>query len=384
MPTLATDRCRLPAGRQDSANSLPASPEGHAAKIIALIPAHNEADCIVTTLRSLRGQVPTPDEIIVVADNCTDDTVRLAREAGALVFETDGNTDKKAGALNQALDDVLPGLRPSDYVLVLDADTIMVPGFLATALAAATRDPLVGAVGGIFHGGVSTSLLEQAQCNEYARYAREIDRVQRVMVLTGTASLIRVEALRDIAAHRGTTLPGTPGDVYDRTALTEDMELTLALKARKWFLLSPSACQTVTQLMPDRGALHRQRVRWYRGALDNLKIYGMTDVTRRYWFQQVMLALGAFAMSLYVAVTIADIVMGDIHVNLFWIAVGALFVLERVVTAWQAGKRGRWLALFLFPEVAYDLHLQWAFVRAVVAHMRGEQTAWHHLTPKES
>lgn len=353
-------------------------------RVVALIPAHNEADCIVATLDGLREQVPAPDEIVVFADNCTDETVVLARGAGATVIETQGNTDKKAGALNQALAQILPGLERHDYVMVLDADTVMVPGFLATALETGLRDPLVGAIGGVFLGGTPTSLIEQAQCNEYARYAREIDRVQRVMVLTGTAALIRVEALRDVAEHRGSVLPGVHGDVYDRSALTEDMELTLALKARKWFLLSPSQCLTVTELMPDSGALHRQRVRWYRGALDNLKVYGLTDVTRKYWFQQIMLSIGAFAMALYLAVTVADLIRGDLGFSPFWMTVGALFVLERVVTAWRAGRRGRILALALIPELIYDIHLQWAFVRGLVAHVRGEQAAWHHLAPKAS
>lgn len=351
-----------------------------AARVVALVPAHNEADCIEATLAGLAGQTVRPTRVVVVADNCTDDTAELAVAAGASVVETVGNSYKKAGALNQALARILPELRPHDYVLILDADTLMVPDFVEVALSAALRDPLIGAVGGIFHGERAGSVLEQAQCNEYARYAREIDRVQRVMVLTGTAALIRVEALRDVASHRGTSLPGRFGDFYDRTALTEDMELTLALKTRRWLLLSPTQCRTVTELMPNRRALHRQRVRWYRGALDNLRVYGWTPVTRRYWGQQVMLALGSLVMSLYLLVTTVAVSTGSLQFSWFWTAVGFLFALERVVTAWSTGWKGRALAVLLLPELAYDLHLQWAFIRAVIAHLRGEQAAWHHLT----
>ena len=70
--------------------------------ITVLIPAHNEAGCIAATIASLRAQSSSPERIIVVADNCTDDTVPIARAAGVEVVETVGNQKKKAGALNQS------------------------------------------------------------------------------------------------------------------------------------------------------------------------------------------------------------------------------------------------------------------------------------------
>ena len=51
-----------------------------------------------------------------------------------------------------------------------------------------------------------------------------------MFVLTGTASVIRGYALRAVAEARGSLIPGPPGKVYDTLALTEDNELTLALK----------------------------------------------------------------------------------------------------------------------------------------------------------
>src|SRR5437879_6293741 len=81
---------------------------GKRREVLVLIPAHNEEGSIRQTLESLAGQPASPDRVVVVADNCTDDTVEFARRAGADVFETAGNTYKKAGALNQALARYLP------------------------------------------------------------------------------------------------------------------------------------------------------------------------------------------------------------------------------------------------------------------------------------
>src|SRR5690606_38278357 len=130
-----------------------------------------------------------PERVIVVADNCSDATVALARHEGVEVFETQGNVDKKAGALNQALRAVLPSRGENDVVMVMDADTTLDAGFLAAAVNDFTRDRALMAVGVLFYGEEGGGLLGQLQRNEYIRYSREIRRRRgRVFILTGTAS----------------------------------------------------------------------------------------------------------------------------------------------------------------------------------------------------
>ncbi len=46
--------------------------------VTVLVPAHNESAGITETLLSLNNQTQRPDRVIVVADNCTDDTEELA------------------------------------------------------------------------------------------------------------------------------------------------------------------------------------------------------------------------------------------------------------------------------------------------------------------
>src|SRR6478752_1239651 len=67
-------------------------------KVTVLIPAHNEDVSLPLTIASLLEQSRRPDRVIVVADNCSDSTVFLAREAGVEVIESVNNTQKKAGA----------------------------------------------------------------------------------------------------------------------------------------------------------------------------------------------------------------------------------------------------------------------------------------------
>src|SRR3954452_11504397 len=84
--------------------------------VVALIPAHNEEAEIEAAIWSLRDQDSPPDLILVIADNCTDATAQRAEASGAYVYETVGNAHKKAGALNQVLDLLLPELGDDDAI----------------------------------------------------------------------------------------------------------------------------------------------------------------------------------------------------------------------------------------------------------------------------
>lgn len=349
--------------------------------ITVLVPAHNEAGCIADTIASLRSQSYQPKRIIVVADNCSDDTVAIARAAGVEVFETVGNTRKKAGGLNQILPGVLADLGDNDTVMVMDADTTLDAGFLSAAVRRLTDDRALMAVGGLFYGEEGAGLIGQFQRNEYTRYAREISRRRgRVFVLTGTASIFRARALRTVADERGRTIPGVPGDVYDTVVLTEDNELTLAIKSLGGLVISPSQCTVVTEVMQTWRALWAQRLRWQRGAVENLGSYGLRPAVMRYWAQQLGIGYGVIAIAAFLVLTVLMALALDQWVWFpFWIAVGCLFVLERVVTVWRGGWRARLVAVTLFPELVFAMFLNVVYVKGILDIALRRGAGWKHV-----
>ena len=263
------------------------------ADVVALIPAHNEQTAISAAIESLADQTQPPDRIIVVADNCTDDTAAVAAGYGVEVFTTSHNTDRKAGALNQALAWLLPQLDGQDRVLITDADSELAPSWIEAGTAGLAPSD-VGAIGGVFHGASGAGLVGQLQRNEYERYSRDVGRRKaRAWVLTGTASMFRAATLRHVIKARAAGMLGRRVDptVYDRGALTEDMEITLALKTLGYRCLSPRACAVTTEVMPTWRDLWRQRTRWQRGAVDNLTSYALTRTTVPYWAQQAGMCL---------------------------------------------------------------------------------------------
>jgi 1,2-diacylglycerol 3-beta-glucosyltransferase len=96
-------------------------------RIAVVVPAHNEAAIVATTVASLlRTEYPAARRrVIVVADNCTDTTAAVAAAAGAEVFErTDLTKRGKGYALDYAFN-VLLDEDWADAVAVVDADTVV-------------------------------------------------------------------------------------------------------------------------------------------------------------------------------------------------------------------------------------------------------------------
>ena len=97
-------------------------------------------------------------------------------------------------------------------------------------------------------------------------------------MLTGTASLFRPRALKTVAAERGRAIPGVPGDFYDTLVLTEDNELTLAIKSLGGLMISPPQCTVVTEVMETWRALWPSDC---AGSAVPWRISAATDCARR-------------------------------------------------------------------------------------------------------
>lgn len=337
--------------------------------ICAIIPAHNEAHCITATIEGLQAQTLPPDHIIVAADNCADDTARVARDAGAEVIETIDNAGRKAGALNQALAKVVDKY---DVFFIGDADTVIVPDWMEHALAEMI-DPNVGAVGAIFTGDRADTWLTRSQTCEYARFADEIDYTGRTFVVTGTAAIFRREALQDVHDRFGR--------FYDEANICEDFRITTDILACGWKTRSPQEAIAVTETMPTVSMLFKQRIRWYAGALQTVQGHGVKPYMLVYLKQQILLALGTLAFWAAWAVTVATTLADGFYMAPLWAVVGGIFYLERVVTA-PVGHR--LYAATLIPELAYAIVLQCAYITAVAKHATGRKVAWHHLNGETS
>jgi exopolysaccharide biosynthesis WecB/TagA/CpsF family protein len=104
------------------ARAAPANP-----RVVVLVPAHDEVDLIERCIACLRAQdYPRAQmRIVVIADNCRDDTAALAERAGAEVLVRDEpNAIGKGRALRWAMDRLLASDLSLEAVIVVDADSV--------------------------------------------------------------------------------------------------------------------------------------------------------------------------------------------------------------------------------------------------------------------
>ncbi len=266
-------------------------------QVIVLVPAHNEEEAIEETLASLHRQTRPVDKIIVVCDNCTDRTEEIIEPLECETFRSKGNTQKKAGALNQALEPLYATLADEDMVLVMDADSILDERFVEEACKLLVAEPEIGAVSAAYIGKKKPGFLPMMQRIEYAHERRRVARRKaRVTCLSGTAAVFTMGALRHLLRERGKTVPGRAEkpEAYLSVSLTEDFEITLALRTIGYRPLSTKQCISHTDVMPTVSMLWSQRLRWQRGTLETLRLYGLGKFTWRLYLTQIY----TYAMSL--------------------------------------------------------------------------------------
>lgn len=102
-------------------------------RFMAIIPAHNEEAVVGNLVESLKKQNYNKElyDIYVIADNCTDNTAKVAEEAGAIVYERFNNSQKTKGyALDWFLAQKIEENAPYDAFFVFDADNIVDPNFI--------------------------------------------------------------------------------------------------------------------------------------------------------------------------------------------------------------------------------------------------------------
>lgn len=348
-------------------------------RVVVVVPAYNEAATIANTIHALLAQTRPVDRLIVVPNNCSDDTAKVAWAAGAEVWEMPGpNPHKKAGALNWAINLLLPQLDDRDMLLVTDADSILAPGAVTAGIRELGRRG-VGAVCADYRLDRQPRLLDILQGNEYARFSRWIWRKGgKAIVLSGVATLFPVPVVRRIMAARASgDLPGYPGEFYHRDPATEDIEMTFAVQSMGYRPRVAPGFDAITDSMPTVRALITQRVRWQRGMLDSLRLYGLRWWNVGNWLRQFGIYTSSLLVPLYLITLIVSwFLIGFVAWDPRWLPITAVFVLERVVTVRRQGWWALLTAAALLPEWCYEQVRSFAYWRALAQTVRGTDRVW--------
>ena len=229
-------------------------------KTTILIPAHNEAEQITEVLTVLKQQITKQDSIIVIADNCHDNTAELARSTGVTVLERENLSDRGKGyALDYAMQKIKD--TPPEVLVILDGDCIIKPDTIKniTCQAIATGRPVQ-----------SIYLMEQPDRTSLK------DNIS--MFSLKVKNLVRLLGLNRLGWHCLLTGSGMafPWSLISQISLagsktTDDMQLTVDLALAG---STPIFCENalvVGRLMRDKAA-QSQRSRWEHGHLEMILV----------------------------------------------------------------------------------------------------------------
>jgi len=99
--------------------------------VSVIIPCYNQGRFLGDAIDSVLAQTHRNTEIIVVSDGSTDDTASVARRYGSRVRLIESANAGSSAARNRGLD-----CAKGQWIQLLDADDVMLPGKLAACLAA--------------------------------------------------------------------------------------------------------------------------------------------------------------------------------------------------------------------------------------------------------
>jgi cellulose synthase/poly-beta-1,6-N-acetylglucosamine synthase-like glycosyltransferase len=307
-------------------------------RVAILIPAHNERLGISDTIRALRPQLHTGDRLLVVADNCSDDTASIARGEGAEAIERhDAHRRGKGYALDFGVRHLehSPGAAPEVLVMV-DADCTVQGGAIDRLVRACTvsnrpaqalylMDSPPHASLGMRVGQLAWRVKNLARPMGWCRLGGPCQ-------LFGTGMAFPWELIRKAPLASG--------------HLVEDMQLgvDLALAGRPPRFV-PHA--VVTSRFPDtEAAAGSQRRRWEHGHLATLLAFG----PRLLWagVKQGRLSVAAMAVDLMVP------------------PLALLLMLQLALAVFNVATFGAWLGVWTPAAVSLGalLLLAWAVVLA--------------------
>lgn len=238
--------------------SIPARPRPQvrdAPPFTVLMPAYDEAQGIGDTIRAVRAQMRSHDQLIVIADNCTDATASIARALGAMVVERhDLERRGKGYALEAARAHVDPD--PHRTIIVVDADCIPQRHALRHLAAAAHHERAAVQATNLLSLPLGASPLVRVSC--FAFLVKNLVRQRALQRMAGVALL------------QGTGM-AFPQSLHARIdwgggSLVEDLDLGVRLIAAgervmfddRALFLSPASSEAATV---------GQRRRWEHGMI---------------------------------------------------------------------------------------------------------------------
>jgi len=227
--------------------------------ISVLIPAYNEGKNIKRIVKSvLRLNYPKElMEVIVINDASTDRTGEIAEGMEGVKVINNAKNRGKAYSLNRALK-----VSKGELVACVDADSVVERNILMK-MVGHFEDQNVASVTPALKVLRPKNFIERIQSAEYLLnifLRKSLEMIDSIHVTPGVFSVYRKNVLKDVGG-------------FDENNLTEDMEIALRIHEAGYKIENCLDAFSYTICPPSLRSLFKQRLRWYRGALQNTVKY---------------------------------------------------------------------------------------------------------------
>ena len=346
-------------------------------RLIALIPAYNEAGSISATLEALIAQDRTPDLTVVIPNGCTDNTASIATQyidkLPMVVEELPRLPHRKSQALNIAWKKYA---YDADIVVCLDADTVLPTNAMHDWEQEFLDDASVQLLGGssskfTMLGGDFLTRLQRAEFSKWTDSS-----LQRgwTSVLAGTGCAILGQALRDVVKHYQREGPWS----YD--SQVEDFELTYRIRELGYYCQVSPKVRAYTDSMKTLKSLWGQRMKWQVGTVEDLLSLGFNKLTRLDWLQQAAGLFHASYRIFFFLVMTLSVIMNLFVFQPAWLLLTLLFVVIELRDALRIPHRDKLdlvVALTVIPsEIFANLRAAWfvwAWLSVLISKLTGKR-----------
>ena len=221
-----------------------------------LIPAYNEERNIAKTIKSILN-LDYPKEkikIIVINDNSTDNTKEIASKfKDVLVIDNKHKGIGKASALNQGLRFV-----NTELFAVLDADSEV------------NRDSLKKLVQ-MFDDKKTAAAISRIKVKNLKNIFTHIQRIEYILATFIRKLMSKIDTLHItpgvLSVYRTNVIKKLKN--FDENNITEDLEIAMRLRYYNYNVKMNDEAVTYTNVPNSFKALWGQRIRWFRGFIQN-------------------------------------------------------------------------------------------------------------------
>lgn len=318
--------------------------------VVVLCPAYNEELSIAETIRSLLHQSARrfPDidyEIVIIPNNCKDDTASVARRFPVTVYELHGLTHGKSEAMNLAWQRYG---KHADLVITVDADTILEPdAIMKWVREFESNRTLRGSSARFTMQG--KDFLTRLQKMDFAKGIDISLRRGWTNVLAGAASAFLGSGLRMVADLDNREGPWT------YTSTVEDFEVTYQLRRMGYKCHVSPHIRAYTDSMPNWEALRGQRLKWTTGTIRDLIRFGLNRVTFVMWVQQLQAFFFVGLTVLFVFLMAYFGAKGQLDFSPIWMIVPAIIALKNIKNAARIPENDRIDIMMAGSVIIYEM-----------------------------